>query len=199
MIDFIVLYINFINLFIEDNFYFTLIIYFIISFIIFFFSIPGSTLIIITSAFFLDVYYAFLINILSISLGSLFFIIFMKKLLIKYFEKYINKYFYIFEKIIKKSSLEYLILLRLIIGPPLFVQNIFLATLNVSKISIFFSTFIGFTPYFILYTIIGNQISNLQSINQLTFRNIISLEFLIILSVLAVFLILRIYLKTKNK
>jgi len=199
MIDFIFLYINNINLFIEDNFYFTLIIYFIISFFIFFFSIPGSTLIIITSAFFLDVYYAFLINILSISLGSLFFIIFIKKLLIRYFEKYINKYFYIFEKIIKKSSLEYLILLRLIIGPPLFIQNIFLATLNVSKMSIFFSTLIGFTPYFILYTIIGNQISNLQSIKQLTFRNIISLEFLIILSALAVFLILRIYLKSKNK
>ena len=199
MIDFIFLYINNINLFIEDNFYFNFIIYFIISFFIFFFSIPGSTLIIITSAFFLDVYYAFLINILSISLGSLFFIIFIKKLLIRYFEKYINKYFYIFEKIIKKSSLEYLILLRLIIGPPLFIQNIFLATLNVSKMSIFFSTLIGFTPYFILYTIIGNQISNLQSIKQLTFRNIISLEFLIILSALAVFLILRIYLKSKNK
>ena len=199
MIDFFILYLNFINLYIESNFYITLIIYFIISFFIFFFSIPGSALIIIASAFFLDIYYAFLINILSVSLGSLFFIILSKKILNKYFDKYINQYFNVFEKIIKKSSLEYLILLRLIIGPPLFVQNIFLATLNVSKISIFFSTIIGFTPYFILYVIIGNQISNLQSINNVTFWNIISLEFFVILSALAVFLIFRIYLKSKNK
>ena len=199
MIDFFILYLNYINLYIESNFYITLIIYFIISFFIFFFSVPGSALIIIASAFFLDIYYAFLINILSVSLGSLFFIILSKKILNKYFDKYINQYFNVFEKIIKKSSLEYLILLRLIIGPPLFVQNIFLATLNVSKISIFFSTIIGFTPYFILYVIIGNQISNLQSINNITFWNIISLEFFVILSALAVFLILRIYIKSKNK
>ena len=199
MIDFFILYLNFINLYIESNFYITLIIYFIISFFIFFFSIPGSALIIIASAFFLDIYYAFLINILSVSLGSLFFIILSKKILNKYFDKYINQYFNVFEKIIKKSSLEYLILLRLIIGPPLFVQNIFLATLNVSKISIFFSTIIGFTPYFILYVIIGNQISNLQSINNITFWNIFSLEFFVILSALAVFLIFRIYIKSKNK
>ena len=199
MIDFFILYLNFINLYIESNFYITLIIYFIISFFIFFFSIPGSALIIIASAFFLDIYYAFLINILSVSLGSLFFIILSKKILNKYFDKYINQYFNVFEKIIKKSSLEYLILLRLIIGQPLFVQNIFLSTLNVSKISIFFSTIIGFTPYFILYVIIGNQISNLQSINNITFWNIISLEFFVILSALAVFLIFRIYLKSKNK
>ena len=199
MIDFFILYLNFINLYIESNFYITLIIYFIISFFIFFFSIPGSALIIIASAFFLDIYYAFLINILSVSLGSLFFIILSKKILNKYFDKYINQYFNVFEKIIKKSSLEYLILLRLIIGPPLFVQNIFLATLNVSKMSIFFSTIIGFTPYFILYVIIGNQISNLQSINNITFWNIISLEFFVILSALAVFLIFRIYIKSKNK
>ena len=199
MIDFFNLYLNYINLYIASNFYITLIIYFIISFFIFFFSIPGSALVIIASAFFLDIYYAFFINILSISLGSLFFIILSKKLLNKYFDKYINKYFYVFDKIIKKSSLEYLILLRLIIGPPLFVQNIFLATLNVSKISIFFSTIIGFTPYFILYVIIGNQISNLQSINNINFWNIISLEFFVILSALAIFLIFRIYLKSKNK
>ena len=199
MIDLFILYLNYINLYIESNFYIALIIYFLVSFFIFFFSIPGSALIIIASAFFLDIYYAFLINILSISLGSLFFIILSKKILNKYFDKYINKYFYVFEKIIKKSSLEYLILLRLIIGPPLFVQNIFLATLNVSSMSIFFSTIIGFTPYFILYVIIGNQISNLQSINNITFWNIISLEFFVILSALAVFLIFRIYLKSKNK
>ena len=44
---------------------------------------------------------------------------------------------------------------------PLFVQNLFLSTLNISKTKFIISSFIGFSPYFLFFSFIGNQFSDL--------------------------------------
>ncbi len=198
MIDLIFNLLLELDVIVKNNFELAIIIYFAFSMIFFIFSLPGSVLIILSSSFFFGFVIGFLINIISIVMGSLVFFIFSKSLLNKYLNKYLNKFNNRLNKIIKKSSYEYLILLRLVFGIPLFVQNIFLSTLNISKSKFIISSFIGFTPYFLFFSFIGDQFSSLMEIKDFKFSNIFSSEFLLIFLFIILFLLFRIFYKFKN-
>ena len=185
------------DLLIKNNLELSLILYFLFSFLFFTFSLPGSLIIILASSFFFGFITGFIINITTIVLGSLCFFLFFKNLFKKYFNKQIEKFSDKLNKIIKKSSFEYLVLLRLIFGVPLFVQNLFLSTLNISKTKFIISSFIGFTPYFLLFSFIGNQFSNLIEVKEFQLSNILSFELILIFLLLIIFLLLRIFFKFK--
>ena len=184
-----------VNDYIEYNFTISIILYFSFLVIFFTFSLPGTTVAVMSSGFFFGFFFGFFINIFSISIGSLFFVLFSKSLLKKLFKKSFIKYSSTISNLIKNSSFEYLILLRLIIGPPLIVQNIFLSLMNVSKIKIFISTFVGFTPIIGFLSYIGSYLDNLLDLKKINFDNLISIELLLILFFLILLLLLRIYLK----
>ena len=197
MIDVIFNFLLQFNLLIKNNLELSLILYFLFSFLFFTFSLPGSLIIILASSFFFGFITGFIINITTIVLGSLCFFLFFKNLFKKYFNKQIEKFSDKLNKIIKKSSFEYLVLLRLIFGVPLFVQNLFLSTLNISKTKFIISSFIGFTPYFLLFSFIGNQFSDLIEIKEFQLSNILSFELILIFLLLIIFLLLRIFFKFK--
>ena len=197
MIDVIFNFLIQFDLLIKNNLELSLILYFLFSFLFFTFSLPGSLIIILASSFFFGFITGFIINITTIVLGSLCFFLFFKNLFKKYFNKQIEKFSDKLNKIIKKSSFEYLVLLRLIFGVPLFVQNLFLSTLNISKTKFIISSFIGFTPYFLLFSFIGNQFSNLIEIKEFQLSNILSFELILIFLLLIIFLLLRIFFKFK--
>ena len=197
MIDVIFNFLIQFDLLIKNNLELSLISYFLFSFLFFTFSLPGSLIIILASSFFFGFITGFIINITTIVLGSLCFFLFFKNLFKKYFNKQIEKFSDKLNKIIKKSSFEYLVLLRLIFGVPLFVQNLFLSTLNISKTKFIISSFIGFTPYFLLFSFIGNQFSNLIEIKEFQLSNILSFELILIFLLLIIFLLLRIFFKFK--
>ena len=197
MIDVIFNFLIQFDLLIKNNLELSLILYFLFSFLFFTFSLPGSLLIILASSFFFGFITGFIINITTIVLGSLCFFLFFKNLFKKYFNKQIEKFSDKLNKIIKKSSFEYLVLLRLIFGVPLFVQNLFLSTLNISKTKFIISSFIGFTPYFLLFSFIGNQFSDLIEIKEFQLSNILSFELILIFLILIIFLLLRIFFKFK--
>ncbi len=180
---------------VNNYYYFAFLIYFIISICFFILSLPGSMIILISSGFFFGFLEGFIINIFSISLGSLIFIKFSKTILNKLFKKYYNKFSDQLNNFIKNSSYEYLILLRLIIGPPLILQNICVSLLNISKTKIFISSFIGFTPLMLLFSYIGSYTSNLIELRSFTFSNIFSPEILFIIGILIILVFLRIYFK----
>ena len=180
---------------INNNYYYSFLIYFIISTIFFTLSFPGSIIILISSGFFFGFLEGFIINILSISFGSLIFIIFSKTILSKLFEKYYNKFSDKLTDFVKNSSYEYLILLRLVIGPPLIFQNICISLLNISKTKILFSSVIGFTPTMLLFSYFGSYVSNLIELKTFTFSSIFSSEILIIIGLFIFLIILRIYFK----
>jgi uncharacterized membrane protein YdjX (TVP38/TMEM64 family) len=181
--------------FINNNYYYSFLLYFIISICFFTLSLPGGIIILISSGFFFGFLEGFIINILSISLGSLIFIIFSKTILSKLFEKYYNKYSYKLTDFIKNSSYEYLILLRLIIGPPLIFQNICISLLNISKTKILISSVIGFTPIMLLFSYFGSYASNLIELKAFTFSSIFSPEILITIGLFIFLIFLRIYFK----
>ena len=185
------------DLLIKNNLELSLILYFLFSFLYFTFSLPGSLIIILASSFFFGFITGFIINITTIVLGSLCFFIFFKNIFKKYFNKQIEKFSDKLNKIIKKSSFEYLVLLRLIFGVPLFVQNLFLSTLNISKTKFIISSFIGFTPYFLLFSFIGNQFSDLIEVKEFQLSNILSFELILIFLLLIIFLLFRIFFKFK--
>ena len=197
MIDVIFNFLIQFDLLIKNNLELSLILYFLFSFLFFTFSLPGSLIIILASSFFFGFITGFIINITTIVLGSLCFFLFFKNLFKKYFNKQIEKFSDKLNKIIKKSSFEYLVLLRLIFGVPLFVQNLFLSTLNISKTKFIISSFIGFTPYFLLFSFIGNQFSDLIEVKEFQLSNILSFELILIFLILIILLLLRIFFKFK--
>ena len=197
MIDVIFNFLIQFDLLIKNNLELSLILYFLFSFLFFTFSLPGSLIIILASSFFFGFITGFIINITTIVLGSLCFFLFFKNIFKKYFNKQIEKFSDKLNKIIKKSSFEYLVLLRLIFGVPLFVQNLFLSTLNISKTKFIISSFIGFSPYFLLFSFIGNQFSNLIEVKEFQLSNILSFELILIFLILIIFLLLRIFFKFK--
>ena len=197
MIDVIFNFLIQTDLLIKNNLELSLILYFLFSFLFFAFSLPGGLIIILASSFFFGFITGFIINITTIVLGSLCFFLFFKNIFKKYFNKQIEKFSDKLNTIIKKSSFEYLVLLRLIFGVPLFVQNLFLSTLNISKTKFIFSSFIGFTPYFLLFSFIGNQFSDLIEVKEFQFSNILSFELILIFLLLIIFLLLRIFFKFK--
>ncbi len=197
MIDVIFNFLIQFDLLIKNNLELSLILYFLFSFLFFTFSLPGSLIIILASSFFFGFITGFIINITTIVLGSLCFFLFFKNIFKKYFNKQIEKFSDKLNKIVKKSSFEYLVLLRLIFGVPLFVQNLFLSTLNISKTKFIISSFIGFTPYFLLFSFVGNQFSDLIEVKEFQLSNILSFELILIFLLLIIFLLLRIFFKFK--
>ena len=197
MIDVIFNFLIQFDLLIKNNLALSLILYFLFSFLFFTFSLPGSLIIILASSFFFGFITGFIINITTIVLGSLCFFLFFKNIFKKYFNKQIEKFSDKLNKIIKKSSFEYLVLLRLIFGVPLFVQNLFLSTLKISKTKFIISSFIGFSPYFLLFSFIGNQFSNLIEVKEFQLSNILSFELIFIFLILIIFLLIRIFFKFK--
>tara|TARA_B100001094_G_C17922832_1_gene666797 strand:+ start:141 stop:731 length:591 start_codon:yes stop_codon:yes gene_type:complete len=183
------------NNFIELHFYLSFIIYFLISLIFFTFSLPGGVIISLSSGFFFGVIFGFLINVFSASFGSLIFIILSKSILKKLFQKYYIKYSEKLSSFIKKTSFEYLILIRLLFGTPLIFQNICISILKVSNFKIFTSSIIGFTPYMLLFSYIGSYASNIFELKNINVSEIFSLEIILILLILIFLIILKIFIK----
>ena len=181
--------------FVNNNYFYSLLLYFIISICFFTLSLPGGMIILISSGFFFGFLQGFLINIFSISFGSLLFIVLSKTILQKLFQKYYIKFSDQLNDFIKNSSYEYLILLRLLIGSPLILQNICISLLNISKTKTFISSVIGFTPLMLLLSYAGSYASNLIELKSLTFSNILTPEILFIIFLLIFLILLRIYFK----
>ena len=199
MIDYILIMLNYTQILIDQNYALTLILYFVFCLLFFFLSLPGGLIVTLSSGFFFGFYIGFIINITSITIGSLFFMIISKYFFLNYFNYYLSKYTDKLNKIIKKSSYEYLILIRLIFGIPLIVQNLFISTLEISKVKFIISSIIGFTPYFLIFSYVGDKISDLLEIKSFSIKNIFSIEIIIILIILALILIFRIFYKINSK
>ena len=195
MSEFIYSFISNLNNIISVYYFYSLFLYCIFLILFFTFSLPGGLIVVIASGFFFGFIQGFFINIISISLGSLFFIIFSKNLLSKMFNKYYLKFSDKLSGYIKNTSIEYLILVRLFIGPPLAFQNICLSLLNVSKMKIFLTTIIGFIPQMLLFSFIGSYVSNIIELQSIVFSEIFSKEILFSIGFLIFLILLRIYFK----
>ena len=183
------------NEFVSTYYIFSFCIFFIISTLYFTFSLPGGIIILLSSGFFFGFIGGFFLNIISICFGSLIFIIFSKTLIKGLFEKYYVLFSDKLSTYIKSSSYEYLILIRLIIGPPLLFQNICISLLNISKTKILITSFIGFTPLMLLFSYLGGHVSNIIELKAFTIADIFTSEIIIIFVLIISILFFRIFIK----
>lgn len=183
------------NEFVSTYYIFSFCLFFIISTLYFTFSLPGGIIILLSSGFFFGFIGGFFLNIISICLGSLIFIIFSKTLIKGLFEKYYVKFSDKLSTYIKSSSYEYLILIRLIIGPPLLFQNICISLLNISKTKILITSFIGFAPLMLLFSYLGSHVSNIIELKSFTITDIFTSEIIIIFVLIISILFFRIFIK----
>ena len=114
----------------------------------------------------------------------------------KYYMKIANKINFF----IKDSSIEYLIIFRLIQGNPLFFQNLCLSFLNISKTKFILTSIAGLSPSIIIFTYVGSKLLQIYEIKNITYNEIFSKEFIFILIIFIFLLIFRIiYNYKKNK
>jgi len=183
------------NELVSTYYIFSFCIFFIISTLYFTFSLPGGIIILLSSGFFFGFIGGFFLNIISICFGSLIFIVFSKTLIKGLFEKYYVLFSDKLSAYIKSSSYEYLILIRLIIGPPLLFQNICISLLNISKTKILITSFIGFTPSMLLFSYLGSHVSNIIELKAFTIADIFTFEIIIIFVLIISILFFRIFIK----
>ena len=190
-------FLEFIKFNVEYNFVLTSILFFI--FLLFYntFSIPGNIIFIAASGYFFGIYLGYLISIFSLVFGSLIFFSFFHFVVKKLFPITIDKYIENLQNYISNSSIEYLILFRMIPGPPLFLQNLLLSFLKISKINFVISSFVGFTPLVFIVVFIGNNLKNIDKIKNISINDIFTFKFLIFIFLLVVFLLIRIFYKKK--
>ena len=191
-------FINFISNFSDDNFIISFFIFFLFLLLYSLFSLPGLLIFIILSGYLFGPFYGFFVSIIPISLGSYFFSLFFKNLIKFIFSTSYEKYSKNINKYIPKSNFEYLIIFRMIPGPPLIMQNLILSLLNISAFKFIISTFLGFTPAILFSVIIGNKINNISSIQEVSSKDIFTWDFLIIIAMLILILIIRIAYKKKD-
>ena len=127
-------FLDFLNIYINSNFYSSIIIFFIFVLVYKSFSMPGHLIFDVSAGYFFGIYVGYALSIISTVLGSLIFYtaskLFLKKIFINIYNRYSTK----ISKYIANSSIEYLILLRMIPGPPLMVQNLCLSILKINSI-----------------------------------------------------------------
>ena len=179
----------------QDNYFISILVFFLFLLCYSVFSLPGLLIFTSMSGYLFGIYHGFIISILSITFGSLVFFIlskiFFKYFFIDYYEKYaqnINKY-------ISNSTVEYLIIFRLLPGLPLMVQNTILSLLDISISKFLLATFFGFTPIMLISVFIGNKIKNIQPIKEIFSQDIFTWDFVMIIFVLILLLILKIKFK----
>jgi len=199
MLENIFLYINFINQNLENNYLIFILFYFFSLIVFFSFSLPGGPILLITSGFFFGFYVGFFINIFSILIGSYFFVFFASSFFKIFFETLYVKFSNKLNKLIKHSSYEYLIIFRLIQGNPLFIQNLCLSFLNISKTKFIISSFVGFSPAIIIFTYFGSKLLQIYEIKNITYNDIFSKKFIFILIIFILLLIFRIIYNYKRK
>ena len=182
----------------QDNYFISILLFFFFLFCYSTLSLPGLIIFTCLSGYLFGIYHGFIISILSVTFGSLVFFIlskiFFKFFFIEYYEKYsqnINQY-------ISHSSLEYLIIFRLIPAIPLMAQNIILSLLDIPKFNFILATFIGFTPILLTSVIIGKKINNIQLIKEISSQDFFTLDIVLVISVFILLLILKIKFKKNN-
>ena len=199
MFDNLYFFINFFYEQFENNFILFFLIYFLTLIIFFSLSLPGGPILIISSGFFFGFYLGFLINIIVMLIGSYVFIYILKNLFYNLFNLFYLKFSKRLNNLIKDSTYEYLILIRLIAGIPLFIQNLFFSFINISKTKFFISSFLGFSPIIYLLTYFGSKINEFYEIKNFKSLDLFSAEFIFFTIFLIVLIIIRIIYKIQKR
>lgn len=201
IIDLIYSQIDYLILFLNDENYATIfkIIYFIFLLIYQTIGLPGHVIFMLLAGFIYGTFLGFILCMISIVTGSFVFYIIGRKLLVRYFTNFTNKYIRKIDEYISGSKLEYLIIFRLFPGTPLIFQNLILSFLGISKTKFILATIIGNIPGIFVTVQFGDHIKNLSKINEIEASDIFTTEFYLSIFLIISLILIKIFLIKKNK
>ena len=149
------------------------------------------------SGFLFGTYVGYLISILTISLGSFNFFLISKFVFYNFFPSIYKKYSSKIDSYIKNSKFEYLVIIRMIPGPPLMLQNFFLSLVNVSKLNFLFSTLLGLTPIIFITSFFGSKLKTITDIKSFNMNDVLTIDFFILILIIILLIFVKIYFKKK--
>ncbi|PPR51114.1 MAG: hypothetical protein CFH20_00800 [Alphaproteobacteria bacterium MarineAlpha5_Bin10] len=195
LFEFLFLIENFVN----DYYFFSLIIFSIFIFIYALISFPAIAIVWLFSGYVFGIFIGYILAIIFTATGSLCLFLLSKNIFHSFFKSKFKGSIMKLENKIKNNSLEILILFRMFpINMPFFIQNVGLSFLNISYINFFISTLIGLTPLVLFAVIIGNNFTQFNELKSFNLDNLLSLNLLIPVFIIFIFLILRIILKNRK-
>ena len=189
-----------INYFLNENYFLSIFLVFIVLVLSIVLNIPGNSLKAIFIGFYYGAYIGSILIIFAITLGSFLFYLLNRKIVKSVnfpktnYEIFLTQYFK------NNYSWFYLIGLRIIPIIPLPIQNVLISTVDVSKYKFLMTTLLGISPLLIIYTLIGNQISSVMSIKVLNINDMITSNviLLFVLILVASFVALLMYTLEKK-
>jgi len=195
--DQIFIIINLISSATENNFWLAILVFASISLIYNSFCLPGNMLFILFSGFLFGTYVGYLISILTISLGSFNFFLISKFVFYNFFPSFYKKYTFKIDSYIKNSKFEFLVIIRMIPGPPLMLQNFLLSLVNVSKLNFLFSTLLGLTPVTFITSFFGSKLKTITEIKNFKINDVLTIDFFIFILIIILLIFVKIYFKKK--
>ena len=183
-----------INNWIEINFLLSIILFSLFVLLYSFFSLPGLLIFVVFSGYAFGIISFFLV-IFSEALGCLFFFFCAQKFFKKFFIDKYNYYNNKINKYIKTSTLEYLIIFRLLPTTPLMIQNLILSLLNISPSKFIIATLVGFTPINLFAIFVGNKLNNISNVKDYNINNLFSWDFFLIIFLLISIILIKIFFK----
>lgn len=192
-------YIDYFHENLENNYYIFIILYFLSLTVFYSFSLPGGPILCVTSGFLFGFYIGFLINIFSVLIGSYFFVFLSKNIFSNLYTKLLNKFSDKLEKFMGSSSFEYLVIIRLIQGNPLIIQNFLISLLNISKIKFFLTSFLGLSPAVMAFSYFGSKLFEIYDVKTMNINEVITKEFSIVILLIILFLVFKIVYKIRKE
>ncbi|WP_242602257.1 TVP38/TMEM64 family protein [Legionella nagasakiensis] len=119
-------------------------------------SIPGATILTVTSGFLFGPVLGTLAVIVSATIGAFIVFLAVDLALREWIANKTSKWLKVMEQGFQKNAFSYLLFLRLIPLFPFWVLNIVPALLGISKRSFVFATFFGIIPGSMVYAMVGN-------------------------------------------
>ena len=183
--------------YINQNFFSSIIYFYLIFLIFLLFFIPITSILVIFSSYLFGTLITIPLSIVIVTLGGLLNIIILKELT---FLKIIKKAKDFSKKIkekIRSNEIQYLILLRFI-PMPFILQNAIIVLLETSKIKFVLSTIVGISPYIIIYSLAGSKLKELIDLkNNIKMEDILNYENFSIIGLFICLILFSIFLKKR--
>ena len=195
--EILITFLDYVKLNVEYNFIFTFFLFFV--FMLFYnsFSLPGNIIFMASAGYFFGIILGFFLSIMTLVFGSFLFFIFFHHFLKIVNLNFIDKHIKSLQNHISKSTISYLIIFRMIPGIPLFLQNLFLSFINISKKNFLISSFFGFTPIVFIVVFIGHTINDINKVKALSISDFFSYNSIIFILFLSIILGVKCFYKKK--
>lgn len=184
--------------FVLINFYFSLVIFFLLYFLIIISNLPIAFIMSVVSGYFYGNFYGSLLTVFSATISSLILILIYKKYLMDYLKRKMSKV-----EILKKISNEVydnalasLLFIRFS-GLPFAIQNFLIANFEFKILSIFLVTLISVAPMAIIFSSIGAGMSEIN--NYLIFDASAQFPSMTLLSIIPIVIMSIYFLKLMKK